>query len=553
MSPKKLKSRFSESANSKNKNGHWILDAAIDQNGERWIKYGNSSSGAWFSISELIASEQKVFDKLSGADVTLLTTRSRNSFKAQVESPQRYRKALVATNPGWLGTSAFLHGDATLTKCGSADTEIIVAISPHPKFSPKGSLRGWQKGVGPIVAHQSLPLTILCAGLVGPLLAYAPPDVTNPFFELYGDPLTAKSTLCCAAGSMWAGRSEDSELGGAVSWEATLAAGEALKELHSGTALVLDEGNLAGASLAAAAEKVVATIFKMERPGGKLRYRETRSIQSRLPVFSTTNTSLRELLPISPNREAVLSRVVSIPVSERGILDFIPAGWTSRRDAAEHLAAVIDANSAVVGREFVNRVFAPQNEQLQRLIPVCIGCHRWLIRRRWPMCTPRIEKALAMTMTAGYLARQTDIFPSSWGDLNKAIFTVLDRIMVGGTPSADAIKRYYRCNAKRIVNLAELESPLPFKTFQSHPGVFQQAENGRIHLIVPSPQLQRAVNDHENVVRALRNQGQARTEGGKKKKLTKKAPKAYCNQGRVYWFVLPEAELNQKGGKRKSA
>ena len=90
-----------------------------------------------------------------------------------------------------------------------------------------------------------------------------------------------------------------------------------------------------------------------------------------------------------------------------------------------------------------------------------------------------------------------------------------------------------------IVDLEDLSSPLDYEKFRRHPGVLKSDSDGRQWLLVPSFKFRKSVRDHEQVARAMRDERKAKTEGGSQKKLTIKAPRAYCVRGRVYCLEVP--------------
>ena len=221
-----------------------ILDAVVDQTGVHWIRYGTDAHSTIFSLPELQINEKEVFARLAGPGTTFLTSKAKNAFKAVIESHREFRPALVAVHPGWLDGN-YVFGDGNVERAPDDDREIILGFEPRSKFTPKGTLEGWQEGVGPMVTGQRLPIFSLAYGCVGPCLHFAPPDLTNPQVEIVGEQESGKSTLLALYCSVSSG-DPTCDVGGAELWDRTIATIDIEKLAHADGNLGLDEGNLAG-------------------------------------------------------------------------------------------------------------------------------------------------------------------------------------------------------------------------------------------------------------------------------------------------------------------
>ena len=163
-------------------------------------------------------SEKEVFKRVSQVAKPLLTAASRGQFKRLIEDHTEYRQALVASRQGWV-EDIFVFADGSTSK--NATKEVIVAFDPDYRAARVGSLLKWADGLAPIVANQAIPLTVLCAGLAGPLLRFLPPDYdTNVIIELVGKRFRGKSALALAAQSQYSG-DPSSTARGAVTWDIT--------------------------------------------------------------------------------------------------------------------------------------------------------------------------------------------------------------------------------------------------------------------------------------------------------------------------------------------
>ena len=526
-----------------------ILDAVADQLGGHWIRYGTTSQLLWFSLRDLQVSEKDVFSRLSGPSMTFLTSARKNAFKKEVEGHSNYRPALVAAHPGWLG-SHYIFGDGTSIAPLGDTREVIIAFERSSKFRPQGTLRQWQKAVGPIVANQPLPLFVLAFAFIGPLLRFAPSHIVNPQVELVGRRECGKSTLVALAASIWAG-DPDCDVGGGETWDMTINAPDPQKPVHADNLLVLDEGNLAGTTGTNQKETIRREVFKIAATGGGRRYTDAADVPNvRLAMLSTSNVALGELVQAGNAVSGALqSRMITLQISDtraHGVLAALPEGYSDSREAIEHLRCEIDKFYGTAGRTFMKRLIAEvalDEGALRRKLERRIN--RFLSEAKnegVPWGSARALKAFAITFAAGSLARNWGILPKNWGHLRKAILQVCsnpNRRQEARSPGLafDQVLTYYREHRKRIVRAADLKTPCDTKTFKSTAG-FLRLANGRKELLIPSTPFQRSFPDHARLMKALKEMGLTRTEGGERPKLTIETPKSICATGRVYCILL---------------
>ena len=522
-----------------------IQDAVRDQLGGRWIRYGAPDKAIWFAVAELISEAPAIFRRLSSIDVTCLTPTTQSALKREVEAVEEYRDALVAARPGWL-EGFYVHGDGTFAAPNRDEREVIVAFDPNPKFAERGSFKGWQAAVAPFVAGQPLPYFAVALALTPPVLRFVPAGYLNPQAEIVGGREIGKTTLGVLAASVWAGN-PDADCGGGETWDATLNSLDDVKLGHRDNFLLLDEGNLAGDSLKARREIIRQAVFKLATTGGKRRKGDAVNAEhARVALLSTTNTALADLLDdTSDVRDAAQSRMITIRLSaDRPLFNTVPDGFATARAASESLRGVADLYWGAIGRAFVARlVHEVQRDEARLKRRIASALDKYMRLDLKPRPSARVQKSFALVAVAAALAREWHIMPARWGSPLCMIRAVADDVPSNersNDPSPlDAIRAYVERHRSALINVAELASPLRRAAFEAGPGFLHQ-NDGRTELLISARRFQSEFPDCEPMMRALRAEGRARTEGGRQPKLTIKTPKAICEEGRAYCIRLNE-------------
>ncbi|TXN06624.1 hypothetical protein FV222_04960 [Methylobacterium sp. WL103] len=99
------------------------------------------------------------------------------------------------------------------------------------------------------------------------------------------------------------------------------------------------------------------------------------------------------------------------------------------------------------------------------------------------------------------------------------------------------ILSYVERHRSELIEIASLDRPLTKAQFEATVGFWGPDHNG-MEVLIPAARFQSEFAGHELLMRAVRNAGHARTEGGRKPKLTIKTPRTICADGRVYCVQL---------------
>ena len=476
--------------------------------------------------------------------MTCLTPTSQSAFKRAIEAQSAYRPALVAARPGWL-EGFYVFGDGSISAPSADDREVIVTFERNPKFAPRGTLQEWQDATGPFIAGQPLILFVIGLALSGALLHFVPRGYLNPQVEIEGGPETGKSSVGVLAASVWAGN-PDSDCGGGESWDMTVNSLDPMKLVHGDGFLFLDEANLAGASAKDRREFARQAAFKVATTGSRRRLGDAvQGEHARLAMLSTTNTPLADLVDGGEGeRNAVRSRRITFriaPDAACGIFATLPSGFENSRAASEAMVEVADRCWGTAGRAFVARLVRALEEDedgLRALIARALD--RYRRRDAIPTGSARAQKTFALVAVAASLARRWDIFHESWGTPMHLVQAVAHASSRAERPEAAplvALRAYVERNRPALIEIDGLSRPLGRAEFAAAKGFLRQGRMGE-ELLVSAPQFQAAFPEHEAMMKSLRASGYAQTEGGHKPKLTIKAPRAICVEGRVYCIKL---------------
>ncbi|TXN73693.1 DUF927 domain-containing protein [Methylobacterium sp. WL6] len=537
-----------------------IRDGVIDQDGTRWLCYGTTDLSCWFSPSELVRDDKTVFVRLTQAGTDLLTSKTKTAFMTAVEQYSGYRPALVAARPGWLEKAHYVYGNGDVERPDGDTREVIIAFEPNPKFASVGTLKAWQASVGPVVANQPIPLFVMMYALVGAILRYAPAHVQNPQVELVGEGESAKTTMLTGAASVWAG-DPTSDVGGAETWDMTANAHDPLKRAHADNLFALDEVNLAGLDSKGQREVVQKVAFKGATTGGRKRLTDVAAAPNvRVATLSTSNVPQRDLLKApSAIVDAVASRILTVAIPkehELGVFRTVPAGFVNARAAAEHLRIAVDENYGIAGRAFVRHLVAAvvRDESALRAKIERLMAEFKIAAREEAVVKgkARGEKTVALTHAVGIFAREWGVLPESWGALLPATLAVYHSHATAGDapytpPAIERVRAFRARNRGKFGRARDGRWPYNDAEFLEKPGVLR-LKGKQLQLLIPAQRFRREFPDHIDMLKQLRDEGRAQTEGGKQPKNTIKLPGRICRTApRVYCItIVDDLNINRK-------
>lgn len=513
-----------------------ILDAVIDQTGEHFVRFGSTTASIWFSLAEFQQQETAVLSRLAGIGIRHFVPSKKAALRETLDLHSDFRKGVVASQPGWTGRH-YIFGDGSVLSPDGAAEVVIITFAGDSRFTPVGKLADWRRAVGPIVGGQPLAFFAIVYALVGAILKFAPNGVNNPQVELVGEPESGKTSLAKLAASVWAG-DPDSDVGGAETWDFTLAAFDDLRSKYADAFLAIDEQNLAGASVKELRDFVQRLVFKAAKTGSRKRFTDTSDAPNvRLALMSTSNTPLRKHLPPSAVSNAMQTRMATIEIARDnplGVFRAVPEGFASSRAAIDELRQAADKYYGTLAREFVRHLVNENPQAVSRQILTCIQRFNRRLDRKFPKRSGRISDTFALTYAAGVLARRWRLLPKRFGSLGPTIMEVFEMTQDPETAKSpypfNVVQAFIDRNTKAIVLVDRMKAPLDRATFEKS-ACFVQNHHGRKEFLIPSVVFRREFPDYRALLKAFRLEGHTRSEIGK---LTIKTPTKICHEGRVY-------------------
>jgi uncharacterized protein (DUF927 family) len=206
------------------------------------------------------------------------------TFLGDVGSVHRVR---CVARAGWHGVAYVMPNERVFGVDGAAN---LVLQSEHAAtagtYISRGTLEEWKQEIADLAAGNDLLLLTISAAFAGPLLEVM--GETSGGIHIFGGSQTGKTTLMCAAASVWG--PGDNKTGPIRSWRVTANGLEAVAAEHSDGILILDEiGQVSGREVG----DVVYMLANQRGKGRMNRAGGARRLASwRLVYLSTGETTL---------------------------------------------------------------------------------------------------------------------------------------------------------------------------------------------------------------------------------------------------------------------
>ena len=293
---------------------------------------------------------------LANRGLRIVTGSNRRHFIRYLNDVVVEDRVTVVATTGWhdIGTTkVFALPDNTINSV--TDQTVILDGAANSPFERRGTIAGWQEGVGSLVAGHSRPVFAVSVAFAGPLLGLL--GLEGGGFNLYGQSSRGKTTIAQAAASVW-GKGDSP--GFVRPWRATANALEAAAALHTDTILVLDELG------AVEAKEAAAAIYSLTSGTGKGRSKRDGTLRQpmiwRTMVLSTGEIRLTDKL--TENRQRTRPgqevRLIDIPADagkEFGAFDNAGAA-NDPKVLADEIKTAAQISYGTAGPEFVRRLIA---------------------------------------------------------------------------------------------------------------------------------------------------------------------------------------------------
>lgn len=244
------------------------------------------------------------------ADAGLIVSPARgkaDKFVIALAEVKCVRRLTMVAATGWCGDRFVLPGE--VIGPGEGEAVIFTGDPGALHYRRAGSLAAWRAGVAALAEGNDLLTLALSLAFLGPLLR--PLDLEGGGVHFRGSSSCGKTTLACAAGSVWGGSS--GALGFGQSWRSTANALEMIAYGHNDGLVVFDELALV------APEEAGAAAYSLASGQSKARSRADGSLRRR-----------------SEWRVAILS------TGEIGLADHIRAGKRGERPMAGQELRLLD-------------------------------------------------------------------------------------------------------------------------------------------------------------------------------------------------------------------
>ncbi|TPI29043.1 DUF927 domain-containing protein [Mesorhizobium sp. B3-1-9] len=518
-----------------------VLDKVQDQEGQIHYRYGTDRVALWFSADDVLNNPKKVFGALVKRGFGFHSRKPQDALLAALDEYTSIREALVASRPGWVNDAIYVFGDGTLVREDGLDSEILITFELDGRFTPVGEITAWKAGVEKIVGGEPLATFLLSYAFVGPLLRFAPAYIVNPSVELVGPAECGKTTFAILAASVYAG-DPNSEVGGGDTWNFSEMSFDELRSPRRDSLLFLDEQNAMDMALKASGKLA----FKQSSSSGRRRPGESPDKGVRLALLSTANEASRDAMQGAADSVAAAgSRTCTIKF-EGPIMTVCPEGYSEPQEAMNDLREFCDQEYATAGRKFVAGVAKHVKEHgadaLREQIRLFIDEFRsWIPSKKAPA---RVVNTFALTYAAGRLARKWGTLPAFEQPVAKAVQTIFDLASsTTVTPEPKdinwALKRTRSVLDKNTDGIKDLSEGGGLLLW-GPPFAYRKTVRKIATYYVPTKNLKRALGpDCQLVLQRLKAGGKLKSEGGKKPKLSIKAPTFVPLDGeRVYCITL---------------
>ncbi len=411
---------------------------------------------------------------------------------------------------------------------------VVIAFDSDSRFSARGSLKEWQRGVHPLIRNQPNVALAIAFGLVGPLLRFMQSDVNNPILELCAEKQSGKTTLGISVAALW-GDDPNSNLGIGTSFASTINAIEKQWSWFSDIGLLVDEVNLAGIGRKAD-ESLGHFVFLSETgaPRRRLGDGPDTGPGTRLATLVTANDPIMQQLSAGQRQDAAASRIVTLSLG-RSVFVSTPACFSRQQDAARELQTVSRANAGAVGHHFVEQLLTRKwRSGLRNTLEGAL--RRQMTKLDEFALSPRERNTFALIMLAAVAATDLLVFRKEWNAAALVMQVVRNYALKGRpTTNSDVLARVQAFLTDKTLNVPKDSKGLPCEAAGLDDAWgYDFYSAGERLVAIGCRTFREAFPDHVMVMRFLGDRGLAKTEGGSQKKLTIKTPSAVANGGRVY-------------------
>ncbi|KQM14675.1 DUF927 domain-containing protein [Novosphingobium sp. Leaf2] len=362
----------------------------------------------------------KLSDRLARVGIRLENKAAKQALTDRINAAEPITTSLVPEAPGWIGPCfVLMSGDVVHEPTG---TEIVVAFDAEPRRCGQGgSFHIWRKDVAGELTGLSVPMVVIMACLLPPLMPYMP--LVEPFALEVIDPDDGElSIITQLAAAVVGGTGLATSESFAVPLRTLMQDERWVAQRHRHHPLILD-GVDAYIDLATPKErsKVYNTLAHQLPLWG----REGHDLGVKTVAILTASRSIRPTASVPFGSTDALITLNLSAGGGRGILDPLPAAHRSGAAFADHLRSTIRAEHGTAFRRLVKALPNPSSDEavtLQRTLGDLQGEFLTAVEDRFGLVQgSRAAKVFGACYAAGRYAQRRGVLPKTWNCLASAL------------------------------------------------------------------------------------------------------------------------------------
>lgn len=475
--------------------------------GTDWIKVQQGKRVVYIPHGEFMTSQSDVKSRLSAGKIVLIASDWQNLI-AKVRSA-KFRPRPLVDRVGWTDPYFAMPDTRVFGPATSKPTAVFRGDSK--KCARAGTLQGWRREVAEIVDGQSLPMFMLMAAFVAPLLKLTR-RTGNFGFELTGPPGTGKSTVLYLMASVAGGAVNGS---GENYWNTCNTTVNALEKKalqHIDLPLLLDDATAFAGEDNSSTKGNKFKLFVMNLSLGETKDRWTDTdgpTRFRLMYAITSNTALADVIANVATNEvgAAADRLMTLDTGllNHGTFDFIPAEYADETEFARKLVEGLSAEYGTALPAFLEQLVQHraddeaglragiQNRIDQFLVKVQVN--------RANASDVRVGEAFGLVMTAGLLAQRYGVLPKSFDCETAAVSAYcLYQASTARSSFEDRLLAYAADQGVIDLN-ATYRKDLTLAEFEDVPGVFRGRPGKNREFLVHPRTFRRAFPDWRRMLK----------------------------------------------------
>ncbi len=352
-------------------------------------------------------------------EVAVATDSALSNLTQEVNKITEWRKAVIASQPGWNGPGLFVCLDGKIFT--APDHHSFLNATGRGRVSQRsGTTKEWKEQVAGQLRGQTLPIFAIAFSFAPALLDLTTRNM-NIGFSYFGPAASGKTTLQQIAASVWGPPTRNAVDPYMVTSHTTLNGLEDTMREHRDHPIIMDEMALlsSGASAKKKASDLQTFSYKLASGQEKTRHGEPgNSKPYNFAILLSSNDPLSYYLDAGETDKAARQRILDIPIhGDRPhlIFDTIPEDYNDGADYALRLIECAEAHHGRAGPKFIQRLVAAraadEAELRRRVRELLHEFSQEVIGGDLKGHDVRIGEAFGLVYAAGELAKEYRCLP----------------------------------------------------------------------------------------------------------------------------------------------